>query len=118
MHLKLLADESLDFRIVLHLRKSGFDVISVMEDNPGISDKEVLNLAIKYNAILLTEDSDFGEWIFAHKEKTTGVVFFRYNSKEVNEIAKAITIIINKYGINLFGKFTVITSKKVRIREL
>jgi len=118
LQFKLLADESLDFRIVLNLRNAGFEVISVIEDYSGISDKEVLNLAIKFNAILITEDSDFGEWIFAHREKTTGVVYLRYSSKELQEIASALIILINKYGINLYGKFTVITAKKVRIREL
>ena len=76
MHLKLLADESLDFRIVLKLREAGFETISVLKDYQGISDKKVLSLARQFNAILITEDSDFGEWVFAHKEKATGVIFF------------------------------------------
>ncbi len=69
MGLKLLADECLDFRIVLNLRTEGFNTISVLKDYQSISDKEVLNLAKKLSAILITEDSDFGEWIFAHKDK-------------------------------------------------
>ncbi len=49
-----------------------------MKEYQGISDKEVLNLAREFNAILITEDSDFGEWVFAHREKITGVIFLRY----------------------------------------
>ena len=77
MGLKLLADECLDFRIVLNLRTEGFNTISVLKDYQSISDKEVLNLAKKLSAILITEDSDFGEWTFAHKGKSTGVIFLR-----------------------------------------
>lgn len=61
MPLKLLADESLDFRIVSNLKESGFEVISVMKEYQGIFDKKILNLAREFNAIPITEDSDFGE---------------------------------------------------------
>lgn len=118
MPLKLLADESLDFRIVLSLRKAGFEIVSVLEKYQGISDKKVLNLAKEFNAILLTEDSDFGEWIFAHKEKATGVVFLRYKSWEFQDISSSLTALLIKYGTNLYGKFTVVTTKKIRMREL
>jgi hypothetical protein len=40
----------------------------VREESPGISDRDVLSRAVEMNRILLTEDSDFGEWIFAHGE--------------------------------------------------
>ncbi|MGR3178623.1 MAG: DUF5615 family PIN-like protein [Candidatus Anammoxibacter sp.] len=61
MPLKIVADESVDHRIVKILRNDGFDVASVVEKYAGVSDKEVLELARKDNAILLTEDSDFGK---------------------------------------------------------
>jgi len=64
--LKLLADECVDFCIIQNLREEGFDVISVLQDYRGIKDKEILNLAKQLNAIIITEDSDFGEWIFSH----------------------------------------------------
>ncbi len=38
MPLKLLADESLDFRIVLNLKEAGFEIISVLKDYQGVSD--------------------------------------------------------------------------------
>lgn len=118
MPFKLLADESLDYRIVLNLRNAGFETISVMKEYQGISDKEVLNLARRFKAVLITEDSDFGEWIFAHKEKATGVIFLRYSSGQVQAISSSLITLLNKYGMDLYGKFTVVTTKKIRIREL
>lgn len=118
MHLKLLADESLDFRIVLKLREAGFETISVLKDYQGISDKKVLSLARQFNAILITEDSDFGEWVFAHKEKATGVIFLRYKSEEVQNISSSLIMLINKHGVELYSKFVVITVKKIRIRGI
>ncbi len=118
MHFKILADENVDFRIVRKLTEAGFEIISVLKCCSGISDKEVLKLAKKHNALLLTEDSDFGEWIFSHKEKTTGVIFLRYKPFEYENISNLLIKIIKKYDIKLYDKFTTITTKKIRIREI
>ncbi|GAB6184301.1 DUF5615 family PIN-like protein [Thermodesulfovibrio hydrogeniphilus] len=74
MPIKLLIDESVDYRLVIEMDKKGIEVISIVKNYRGISDKEVLNLAKKFNAVLITEDKDFGEWIFAHKKKFRGDV--------------------------------------------
>ncbi len=118
MGLKLLADECLDFRIVLNLRTEAFNTISVLKDYQSISDKEVLTLAKKLSAILITEDSDFGEWIFAHKERSTGVIFLRYKTEEVQNISSSLSWLLKNYGVELYNKFTVVTVKKIRIRTI
>ena len=118
MHLKILADESLDFRIVTELRNKGFEVISVLREYQGSSDKTVLELARKHNALLVTEDSDFGEWVFSHKEKNVSVIFLRYKSEQLEDIASSLIKLLNKYDVSLYGKFAVITVKKIRIREI
>ncbi len=73
-----LADESCDFLIVRKLRSAEYDVLSVAESFPSASDQQVLEHAIKEGRILLTEDKDFGEWVFAHGEKIEGVILIRF----------------------------------------
>jgi len=114
--LKILADENVDFRIVRNLINKGLEVISVLKDYQGIQDKEVLELARRHHALLLTEDSDFGEWIFAHKEKNVSVIFLRYKPSELKNISDSLIKILNEHGISLYGKFVVITPKKIRSR--
>lgn len=118
MQLKILADENVDHRITKTLRKKGFEIISVLEDYQGISDKEVLELARIKETLLLTEDKDFGEWIFAHKEKCVGVIFLRYKFNEIDKISDSLINLFMKYGDSLYKKFTVIKVNKIRIREL
>lgn len=89
-----------------------------MEDYKGISDKEVLNLTRKNHAVLLTENSTFGEWVFAFKEKTLGVIFLRYHPDDIEQITDRLIDVLNKYKEKLFNKFVVITVKKIRIREI
>jgi predicted nuclease of predicted toxin-antitoxin system len=72
---RIIVDESVDIRIVNKLRKENYNIISILEEYRSIPDKEVLKLAQKHEAILLTEDSDFGEWVFSHKKRGFGVIF-------------------------------------------
>lgn len=118
MHLKILADECVDFRIIKKLRTEGFTVISVLEKYRSIPDKKVLELARKSKAILLTEDSDFGEWIFSHKEKGVGVIFLRYKPNDIEIMLRSVIYLLNKYKDTLSNKFTVIKPRKIRIRDI
>jgi predicted nuclease of predicted toxin-antitoxin system len=113
-----LADENINFRIIKELRNNSFDVISILESHRGISDKEVLALARNYKALLLTEDRDFGILVFAFKEKNISVIFLRYNYTEVNNITISLIKVLNKYKLELYGKFVTITPKKVKIIEI
>jgi len=113
--LKIVGDENVNYRIIKALREKGIEVLSIHEEYRGISDEEVLKLVVSVNGILLTEDSDFGEWVFAHKKKA-GVIFLRYPSQKIEEIIASLLKILEKE--NLQNKFVVITPKKVRIREL
>ena len=60
------------------LRDNGFHVKSIQEDSPGISDEEVIQIALETDLIILTFDRDYGELIFRYaKENPPAVVFFR-----------------------------------------
>ena len=118
MSAKFLADESVDSRIVRHLRAKGIAVLSVREDFRGSSDKRVLEVSRQFDRILLTEDSDFGEWVFAHREEVVGVLFLRYRHDQIQQITATITDFIQRRGDTLRGKFITITPKKLRIRDI
>jgi len=115
---KILADENIDYLIIERLKQTGFDVISIAKKYRGISDKDILEISLQLNAILLTEDSDFGEWIFSHKKKAVSVIFLRYEKTDISNITDTLISILKKYGPSLISKFTVITTKKIRIRDI
>lgn len=115
---RILADESVDYRIVKKLRDEGFEVHSILESHPGLPDKDVLELSANQPALLLTEDRDFGEWVFAHKVKSVGVVYLRYRSDEVMSISRSLIDLLSKNGDVFYKKFVVIRVDKIRIREL
>ena len=118
MTLKLLIDESVDYRIVKKIKTLDVEINSVAMLAGGIPDNEVLELARQCDSILLTEDRDFGEWIFAHKQRNVSVVYLRYKVKDLEKIIDSLSRVLLEKGQNLYGKFVVITINKIRIREI
>jgi len=115
---KILADESVDYRIVKSLREENFEVISILEECPSVPDKKVLELAKENNSILLTEDKDFGEWVFSYHERDVGIILLRYRPDDIKRIFNSLILILNKYGDTLSNKFAVLKINKIRIREI
>ena len=114
----ILADENIDFHLVSILRSNNIEVSFIKEDRQGVSDEEVIRLSKNPPRIILTEDKDFGEWVYAHKEKDISVIFLRYNADEIQAISSILLDLIATRGKDLLGKFTTITTRKIRIRSL
>lgn len=118
MPVSIVADESVDYRIVTSLANDGFDLYAIVRESPGISDREVLACAVQRDSILLTEDSDFGEWVFAHGEKGANVLYLRYGQSDLREIIRAVKLVLHNFNDDGEKRFTVITPKKIRTREI
>ncbi|MFO7525745.1 MAG: DUF5615 family PIN-like protein [Ignavibacteriaceae bacterium] len=118
MQLKFLADESVNFNIVRILRALNYEVVSVLEERRGSSDFTVLEFAKEREAILLTEDKDFGEWVFAYHIKNLSVILLRYSPDETDQIVQSLTKLIGTYKESLFNKFVVLKKNNFRIRDL
>ncbi len=113
----ILADENIHSFIIKALREAGFEVLSVKEFSGGIKDELVIQMALNNNYILLTEDKDFGEWVFAHHVKDLSVLFLRYSFFEYTEISNTIVRLLKTQSLER-PFFTTITTKKIRVRKL
>ncbi len=113
-----LIDESVDQRIIRKLKPLDLKTILVSVVAGGIPDDEVLKLAEVHDAILITEDRDFGEWVFAHGRKGVSIIYLRYRNEELEAITEALRTVLVNTSQNLRGKFIVITPKKIRIRDI
>lgn len=114
----ILADENISHQLIHWLRSKEIEVYSVGEQQQGIMDEEVIALSRNPPRIILTEDKDFGEWVYAHQEQSISVIFLRYHVSEALEIRQILLNLIKEKGQELFGKFTTITTRKIRIRSL
>src|SRR5262245_26243497 len=114
MMYKIVADESVDFRIIVALRKLGIDVYAICEEQRSITDEQVLAIANNLNALLITEDKDFGELVFRLRLPHKGILLIRITDE--SKISKVTEAIIKNYN-ELCERFSVINEKKLRIKE-
>ena len=63
--MRFLADESCDFAVVRALRAAGHDVAAIAEEQPGLTDQDVIPRAKSESRIVLAEDKDFGQLSFS-----------------------------------------------------
>ena len=116
--MRFLANENFPFPSIRLLRESNFYVSSICEDRPGITDSEVIQIAIKEQLIILTFDKDYGELIFRSGViNPPAVVFFRYKGLSPSEAGVLLLQIIAEKSIELDGVFTVVEKNNVRQRK-
>lgn len=114
-----LADECLNGLLVADLRQAGFDVQWVRESHPGLSDPEVIELAKSTGRTLISEDKDFGEWVFSHGVAGLNVIFIRYTKREYEAIRNSLLIVLNQISDRTDDhSFITITAGKIRRRNI
>lgn len=117
--IRFLADENIPLNTVLHLRRAGVNLISIGEENPTISDEEVLSQARSTGRVLLTCDRDFGELIFRRGlAPPEGIVYLRVIPRDPQEFADIILEAMETIGGNLLGNFVVVEATHIRLRPL
>lgn len=85
-----MADENFPRPALTALRNAGWEVFSVAEECPGISDEDVAAVCSQSERVLLTFDKDFGELVFHRRLPAgSGVVLFRFTPESADEVADA-----------------------------
>jgi predicted nuclease of predicted toxin-antitoxin system len=116
--MKFLADESVDFPIILFLRQHGFDVRSVSEEFPSKDDEFVLETANVDDRLLITSDKDFGELVYRLKKVHKGVILLRIEELNSAEKADLFLTVIRERKEELLNSFVVVRREMVRIRKI
>lgn len=114
----ILADESLNVQFIHDLRNSGYEVFSIQEEKNGISDISVVDLALEKEAVLITEDKDFGELVFAHNVPKLTIVFLRYKKIELDQIRRLLLQAVDEYALKNGHFFITIARGKIRVTSL
>lgn len=115
---EIVIDESVDFRILIALRDTGYNVYSIAQNNAGINDKEVIRIALEKNAFIITEDKDFGDEIIFKKSAHHGTLLLRLHGLEFTKKNSIVLDTLEKYSKDLLHAFSVLTPTKLRIRKI
>ena len=112
--MRFLADESCDFGVVRALRTAGHDIMAIAEVSPREEDDRVMERALQERRIVVTEDKDFGQLVYANRQTTGGVLFLRFPAKARTSIATTVVDVVRRGGERLKGEFTVVQPGRVR----
>lgn len=115
MQPRFLADESCDFRVVRALRAEGYDVDAILELARGATDQAVIQRAVEQNRVLLTEDTDFGQLVYAESHASTGVVLIRFPAGARAGLPTQLLELVHREGHHLVGSFVVLQPGRTRI---
>jgi predicted nuclease of predicted toxin-antitoxin system len=113
--MEFLADESCAGPVIRALREAGHDVLAIAEIAKGASDEQVLQRAFAERRILVTEDRDFGELVYARSLPSAGVILVRFDTRARHARSATVAEAVSKLGPRLSGAFTVIEAGRVRV---
>ena len=113
----VVLDESVDFGILPILNKYHIKYYSIAKSNSGISDVEVLKIAFEKDALLLTEDKDFGELTYRLQLKHRGILLIRLSDIKRNNRFEIIENILANHFNKLRGTFSVLNKNGLRIKK-
>ncbi|MEO8602769.1 MAG: DUF5615 family PIN-like protein [bacterium] len=105
----------LRFAAVRALRAEGHDVLAVAEVLPRAEDVRVLRLAVRGRRVLLTEDKDFGQLVYAEGKAATGVVLIRFPASARRGLGAAVSGLVAAIGPRLARSFVVLQPGRSRI---
>jgi len=113
--MNFLADESCAWPVLRVLREAGHDVVAISEVARGAADEQVLERALNEKRVLITEDRDFGELVYARGRPSAGVILIRFPSRARQAKLATVVEAVAKLGSRLQDAFTVIEAGRVRI---
>lgn len=113
----LVVDESVDYEIIRRLVKEDFEIFSIHDRHPGISDDEVLRIANDLGCLLITEDKDFGELTFRLRLSHKGILLVRLSGLSRTDRIESTVEAIKKHYKEFQLNFSVLTETGLRIKR-
>ena len=99
------------------LSQQGYNIIAISKVNPEMSDFDIIQMANKEDAIIVTMDKDFGELVFKTHLAHKGILLLRLDDAVAEEKLSALQNILPGYLTQIQNHFSVYQNGKLRIRN-
>lgn len=118
--MKLIADVNISPITVKILKEKGYDIIRVTEVlSPSASDNEIIRLAIKEDAVIVTQDLDFSAIIAKSGLRKPSVISIRTSDARPDFIAKLLLTLIPLIKNELHeGAIISVNEREYRVRKI
>jgi len=74
-----------------------------------------MDLAFREHRILLTEDKDFGQLVYAYSQQSSGVILIRYPANARKTLPEAVMALVSGFTADLSRSFIVMSPGRVRL---
>lgn len=116
--MKVLANENFPLKSSDILQAAGFDVKVVGVEFAGITDQEVMEIAIRERRTIVTFDRHYGELIFRHGYRPeSGVIFLRWRQFGPEDPGRYLVELFKSTEIDFSRALTVIDEDTIRQRK-
>ncbi|MBC7571053.1 MAG: DUF5615 family PIN-like protein [Spirosoma sp.] len=89
----ILADENIGHSLIEAIRSIGIEGYSIYEQQRGTPDETIIELSRNPPRLILTEDKDFGEWVFAHNIRGISVRSLRHHFTDTAQITRQLLLV-------------------------
>ncbi len=114
--MKLMIDENIAGSVIRRLRQDGHSLILAQDVALGQQDEDVLAYAFQEDAVILTEDTDFGDLVMRQRLPSPGVIVLRLMGMPRSQQPGYIATTIATHANALPHMFTVLTRQGMRSR--
>jgi predicted nuclease of predicted toxin-antitoxin system len=114
----VVVDENIPSQLIDILRSNNFDTLSIRESNRSADDYRIIEIVKSKQGVLITEDKDFGEWVFVHGVKDLSVILLRYGKHDIEKVLESTVKVLQQWEIPHRPLFITITKNKIRKREI
>lgn len=119
--MRFLVDECTGPAVARWLRTQSYDVCSIYDEHPGMSDIEVVAKAFHEHRILITSDKDFGEMVYRDQQPHHGVILLRLRDERTAEKIAAVERVLLEHQrhhdpMQLVDAFVVVTERHIRVK--
>jgi predicted nuclease of predicted toxin-antitoxin system len=116
--MRLLANENFPLKSAHVLKAAGFDIKAVGVEFAGITDREVIEIAIREERIIVTFDRHYGELIFRQGYRpASGVIYLRWKQFGPEDPGRYLTELLTNTEIDFSQALTVIDQDSIRQRK-
>ena len=116
--MRLLANENFPLKSARILEAAGFDIKVMGIEFAGITDREVMEIAIREERTIVTFDRHYGELIFRHGYRpASGVIYLRWRQFGPEDPGRYLAQLLTGAQIDFSHALTVIDEDTIRQRK-
>jgi predicted nuclease of predicted toxin-antitoxin system len=113
MSASYIVDECCPRCFVDALSSTGHDVAYVVDRWPGAPDADLADIAMDIEAIIITQDYDFGELVIRNAVQATGVVIVACPDLTVDARATRLSRVVDQLSDRLAGYVTIVEPRRI-----